>query len=74
MIMINLGLQILEESFYLALIIILNGIALLFFSFYAWQIKINEAKIRELEDWKEDKEELLNTIKDIIILKKVSKL
>ncbi len=73
-ILYSLGVAIINENIYIALITILTGITLLFFAYYVFQIKINEDKIKELEEWKEAKEELLNTLKDIVILKKVSNL
>ncbi len=73
-ILINLGVIILSEKVYIGVITILIGITLLYFAYYVFQIKINETKIKELEEWKETKEELLNTLKDIVILKKVSRI
>ncbi len=73
-VMINLGLLIINQSKIIALITLFNGVALLYFSFYAHQIKINEERIKEIRDWIEEKEEVLNTLKDIAILKKISKI
>ncbi|MEK6873911.1 MAG: hypothetical protein AABW91_03625 [Nanoarchaeota archaeon] len=63
-----------KEEKYIGIITILMGFILLYFSYYSTQIKSNENKIKELTLWKEEKEEFLNNIKDIIILKKVSKI
>ena len=63
-----------KPEFSIALITLFNGVALLYFSFYAHQIKINEERIKEIRDWIEEKEEVLNTLKDIAILKKISKI
>lgn len=73
-ILINLGLAVINDKLYIGLITIIIGITLLYFAYYVFQIKINENKIKELEEWKETKEELLNTLRDIVILKQVSKI
>jgi len=59
---------------YYYIITILIGFLLLYFSYYSLQIKINEKKIKEIEDKIIEKEELLNTMKDIVILKKISRI
>lgn len=73
-ILVNLGAVVLSKEKYIGIITILIGLALIYFSYYIIQIKINEEKIKEFEEWKETREELLNTIKDIVILKRVSKI
>lgn len=73
-ILTNIGFIILNKETYIAIITILIGVTLLFFAYYVFQIKSNEDKIKKLEEWKETKEELLNTLKDIVILKKVSEI
>ncbi|MFA5020271.1 MAG: hypothetical protein WC533_04185 [Candidatus Pacearchaeota archaeon] len=52
----------------------LIGFVLIYFAYYSAQIKNNEDEIVKIKEWIENKEEILNTIKDIIILKKISKL
>ncbi|MBS3076959.1 hypothetical protein J4233_01675 [Candidatus Pacearchaeota archaeon] len=74
LLLINLGVAIIKKELYISLITILIGVTLLFLTYYLFQIKINEERIKELREWTESKEELLNTLKDIVILKKVSKI
>ncbi len=73
-ILINLGINIINKDRYLGIITALIGLSLLIFAYYVPQIKMNEDKIKTIEEWIENKEEILNTIKDIVILKKVSKI
>ena len=73
-IVINLGLTVLREEKYIGIITVLIGFALLYFSDYSFQIRINEKKIKDIDDWIQIKEELLNTLKDIVILKRISKI
>lgn len=73
-VLINFGIAVINREVYIGIITSLIGVALLFFSYYSFQIKINEEKIKELKEWTETKEELLNTLRDIVILKKVSKI
>lgn len=72
--LVNLGAIVISESIYIGLSTILIGFITVYFIYYSAQIKTNQKKIDELENWKENKEELLNTLKDIIILKRVSKI
>lgn len=73
-ILIDLGLKIISQDKYFGIMSVIIGFALLYISYYSVQIRINEKKIKELEEWRETKEELLNTLKDIVILKKISKI
>jgi len=73
-IIVNLGLSILNEKIIIGTIAILIGFIGIYFLYYADQIRSNKNKIEDLEEWIQTKEEILNTIKDIIILKKVSKI
>ncbi len=73
-IMVNVGLSVVKEETIIGIITILIGFILLYFSYYAFQIRENEKKIKHLEEWIQTKEEILNTLKDIVILKKVSKI
>ncbi len=73
-ILANLGLQIIKQNKYIALITILTAFVLLYITYYALQIRDNEKKIEELKKKMESQEEILNTLKDRVILKKVSKL
>jgi hypothetical protein len=73
-ILFNFGFAALKESAIIGwAIIILAGI-FFYSTFYIIQIKENEDRIKDLEKWIEDKEEFLNTLRDIVILKKVSKI
>lgn len=74
LILINLGIRIWDQEKVIATITILIGTISGFFFYYAIQIKTNEKKISNIEEWIESKEELLNTLKEIVILKKVSKI
>lgn len=73
-VLINLGIAVINKEKYVGIITILMGFSLIYFAYYAFQIKENENKIEEIKEWIENKEELLNTLKDIVILKKVSKI
>ena len=73
-ILANLGAIVWNENKIISVISILMAFTLIYFISYIIQIKTNEEKIKEIEEWKEMKEELLNTLKDIVILKKVSRL
>ncbi|MBS3088979.1 hypothetical protein J4402_04355 [Candidatus Pacearchaeota archaeon] len=74
LVIIDLGIVVINEEKYIGIITALIGVALLFFAYYSFQIKINEERIKELKEWAESREELLNTLKDIVILKRVSKI
>lgn len=69
-ILINLGMKIYGQERYISIITILMGFLLIYFSYYAFQIKNHEKRIENLEEKMEEKEELLNTIRDIVILRK----
>jgi len=73
-ILANLGAVVWNENKIISIITILIAFISIYFVSYIIQIKNNEDKIKEIEEWKDSKEELLNTLKDIVILKKVSKL
>jgi hypothetical protein len=73
-ILFNLGTRLIEQDKYISLITILISFILLYLTYYSFQIKINEERTKEIKEWIDNKEELLNTMKDIIILKKVSKI
>ena len=73
-ILADLGLRVVSEEKYIGIITIIIAFIFLYITYYANQIGSNERKIKDIEDWKESKEELLNTLKDIVILKKVSKI
>jgi len=80
----NSGFAILKEfpeNIYLGITTILMGFILLYFSFYSFQIKVNQEKIKDIErtienfeSHKTKNEKLLNTIKDIVILNKIKKI
>lgn len=74
MILVSLGIRIINQDKYIAIITILIALVLLYITYYAFQIRINEERIKEIRIWTENKEEVLNTLKDIVILKKVSKI
>jgi len=73
-ILINLGIKIIEQNKYISWITILIAFGLIYITYYAIQIKANQDNIIKIQEWIKNKEEILNTMKDIIILKKVSKL
>ncbi len=73
-ILANLGVAIIEKEKYMGIITIIIAFVLLYITYYALQIKTNEERIKELSAWKENKEEIINTLRDIVILKKVSKI
>ncbi len=74
LILANFGVRIISQEKYIGIITIIIAFVLLYLSYYSLQIRINEKKIKEIGEWIETKEELLNTMKDIIILKKISKI
>ncbi len=80
-ILLNFGIAVIKEEKYIGIITILIAFVLLYLSYYSPQIGINELKIKNLEEEinqlnqnLENQKELLNTLKDIVILKKVSKI
>lgn len=73
-ILLNIGLKILEDEVYLGIMNVLIGFVLLYSTYYALEIKDYIEKNKKFEIWMIEKEELLNTIKDIVILKKVSEI
>ena len=73
-ILINLGIKIIEQNKYISWITILIAFGLIYIVYYALQIKTNKDDIEKIKEWIKNKEEILNTMKDIVILKKVSKL
>ncbi|MBR9701449.1 hypothetical protein GOV13_00840 [Candidatus Pacearchaeota archaeon] len=73
-VLVILGGLILEEKKIIGIISILTGFLFLYFTYYVHLIKINEDKINELEKSIKAKEEILNTLKEIVILKKVGKI
>lgn len=80
-ILTNLGLFVYKENKAISVLTILISVVLIFFSFYAIQIKKNEKKIESLEEQIKDinknielDEKLLNTLKDICVLNKVKKI
>jgi hypothetical protein len=73
-ILLNIGLKILKEEVYLGIMNVLIGFVLLYSTYYALEIKDYIEKNKKFEIWMIEKEELLNTIKDIVILKKVSEI
>ena len=73
-ILINLGIKIIEQNKYISWITILIAFGLIYIVYYALQIKTNKDDIEKIKEWIKNKEEKLNTMKDIVILKKVSKL
>jgi len=70
----NLGVYIFDQNKVMSLITILNGIVLFYFFYYSYQIKTNEENIKDIKDWIKEKEEVLNTLKEIVILKKISRI
>ena len=72
--LVILGSSILEKDKIIGIISILIGFSSLYFIFYFAQIRNNELKIKKLEEWTESKEEIIKTLKDIVILKKVSEI
>ena len=78
---INIGIIIIKqtrENLPIGIFAILLGFLVLYLSFYIEQIKDNQDEIRkikkrmaQIKQNEEVKEKLLNTIKDIIILKKI---
>jgi len=74
LVLVDFGIVIAKEEKYLGIITSLIGLVLLYFSYYAPQISSHEDKIKTIEEWIENKEEILNTLKDIVILKKISKI
>lgn len=83
-ILAEFGVLILKEfpnEPHLGIAIIFLAFIILYFSYYIIQINENKDEIRtiknemmELQKNEEVKQELLNTLKDIVILKKVSKI
>lgn len=73
-VLINLGLLILGEKRYFGIITILIALVFLYITYYANQIRTNTQEIKELKEQSQKEREILNTMKDIIILKKVSKI
>ena len=73
-ILFSLGTSVLNQNKYIAIITILIAFVLLYVSYYAYQITDNEKRIEQVEDKMKGQEEILNTLKDIVILKKVSKI
>jgi len=70
----NFGFIVFPENRYIGIITVFIAFILLYFSFYAFQIRKNEEKIMEMENKLETDEKLLNTIKDIVILNQVKKI
>ena len=73
-ILLTLGFLVFPENKYIGIITVFIAFILLYFSFYAFQIRKNEEKIIEEKDKFELNEKLLNTIKDIVILNKIKKI
>ena len=73
LILIILGGSILEKDIIIGILSRLIGFSFLYFLFYFMQIKENVKKITNIEEWIEAKGEILNTLRDIVILKKVNK-
>ncbi len=66
-----------KENLFTGILLIILSLVLLYFSYYATEIKENKDKIESIEEkiskFEEDKkikEKLLNTIRDIVILEK----
>lgn len=80
-VLINLGIQeIINPQEYAGVITIILALILLYFGFYTYQIKINhneiinlKTEIGKIKEELEIQQKLLNTIKDIVILKGVRK-
>ena len=73
-ILTNLGLLIINERKYFGIITILIAFVFLYITYYANQINANTKNIKELKEEIVKKEELLNTLREILILKKVGKI
>jgi len=73
-ILANFGVFIWKEDKIISITTILIAFISIYFLFYSNQIRKNKDEITKIEDWIENKEEILNTLRDIIILKKISKI
>jgi c-di-AMP phosphodiesterase-like protein len=73
-ILTNLGFFAYNESKAIGILTIMIAFILLYFSFYAFQIRKNEEKIQQIEEKIAMDEKLLNTIKEIVILNKIQKI
>lgn len=79
LILANLGIQeMIKPTQYTGVITLVIAFVLVYFSFHIYQIKNNEKEIKELKednkkikDKAENQEKLLNTLRDIVILKKM---
>src|SRR3989344_1878273 len=71
-ILANLGAVVWNENKIISIITILIAFISIYFVSYIIQIKNNEDKIKEIEEWKDSKEELLNTLKYPITIKIIS--
>ena len=72
--LLNLGISIFNKEKIISMITILISFISIYLLYYSLQIKTNEEAIKNLREWVDSKEEILNTLKDIVILKKVSKI
>jgi len=70
----NLGIQILNENSYIGIITILIGFSPIYITYYTTQISTNDKEIQELEERVLIAEQVLNTLKEIVILKQVGKI
>lgn len=73
-IMGNLGVLVLDEQLYIGIITILTSFVFLYITYYSLQIGTNQNDIDKIKKWIENKEEILNTLTEIVMLKKVSKI
>ncbi len=73
----NLGTFILwkfPENSIIGLIAILISFSFLYIAYFALQIGSHQEKIQNIEKWIENNEQTLYTLKDIVILKKISEI
>lgn len=73
-ILTNLGLRVLSENAVIGIITAITGFVLLYFAYYTLEIRDYIEKSKQVDKWIKEKEQFLNTIKDIVILKKISKI
>jgi len=66
----SFGGSILKENILIGITTILVAFVLLIFVYHIFQIRDNQNKIAEIMEWKRNKEEVLNTFRDIVILRK----